>query len=657
MSAMFDSMVNIALVCILAIGFIFTITMAMKRLTHHGLWQKSLLILANFAAAIAIFGLVIGFSYTSAKPIMVMLITPNASEQVIAQLQNQRHEQQLIWVKLVDSLNKSEEVSNLRLFDKDEVLLINSVSQLALHHPTLFNITVLGDGLTSAQWQLLTSQYSLSNQRLKQTERKHDEAAQLPIYIQHKAYARRTGLINMQWQNQLVIGQQTTIKGQLQTAGDDNKQLYNLTLLGPMNEEIGSQILGSNDAFSFVITANIPGQWLYKLTLTSRSQAKLNVTEDVSVQVINGKPLTLLVKQSAPSFETRHLQNMLAQQSGKVLTLTKISKHKDIRQQINISERESAFLQDALTTDALDFFDIMIIDQQALASLSSAQSNALELAITRGLGVIVRVQQQQLNEWPKGSVSWLKDINVNQALGSNDGQKIDYLHWQYQRLDIPITSVEANIETVNARTIVSDQTNSPVVVSHEFGLGKVTVSLINTSYIWKTQGRADLHSQYWQWIFNQTARGNTLPKWQLRSYSSPTIAQQHEPQCIVNSQSISAVQVVQGTLKVPVTMNQQLFDANTGCIHYSPPRSGWYSLSTQSQDQDAVSIALYASEATRWQAWQQHLRYQATSNIIGQQQARRPPARSTTILVNPYWMWALLLASLALLWIERKYFS
>lgn len=657
MSALFESMFNIAVIFVLLICLVFTLVSAMKRLIKHTIWHKFAVLTANTAAAVAIMGLVIGFHYSSAKPTMLVLITPNTTEYSIKQHQKLSSEHKLTWVVLASFAGQTEQANNLQVLDKDNVILINSVSQLSLHYPTLSEVTVLGDGLSKVQWQLLMSQYSPSNEPIIQSQLKVDEASLSTIYIQHKGYTPRLGLINMQWQSQLVVGQQTIITGQLQTTLDENNPFYNLTLLGPMNEEIESQIVSQNDTFSFTISANIPGQWLYELKLTKRTQPKLSVSEKLNVHIVNGKAIKLLVKQSSPSFETRHLQNTVAQQGGKVVTLTQISKNKDIRQQINVSEFESALLENPFSPSALNFFDVLIIDQQALSNLSAQQSEALEAAIKDGLGILIRVQPGQVDKWPIGGVNWLQDIKVSKTPSSNDSPKISYLRWQYQSLDTPISSIKANIEARNATTLVTDQNNNSVVLSREFGLGKVAVSLINTSYIWKTQGKADLHSHYWQWLFSQLGRTSALPQWQSKTHEAIKLAGQTDQQCIVNTQDISSVDAVQGALNIPVTINKQLVDVNTGCIHFSPPRPGWYSLLAQLNNQDPLAIALYASKATSWQASQQHKRYQATATIIRQQKQNSATAFTQIIRVSPYWFWALLMAASSMLWIERKYFS
>ena len=131
-------------------------------------------------------------------------------------------------------------------------------------------------------------------------------------------------------------------------------------------------------------------------------------------------------------------------------------------------------------------------------------------------------------------------------------------------------------------------------------------------------------------------------------------AQQH---CIVNIQEIAMLQIEQGARTIPLAMINQLIDVNTGCFHYVPAELGWYSLAAYLENEDVETIALYAGESTSWQAWQQHYRYQLTMNIIRLQERQQELVITRIISLNRYWFWAMLMSSLTLLWLERKYFS
>jgi len=676
MIALFESMTNMIVIGVIVLGVMLIIILAMKRLTQHSFAQKATVILANISAGIAVLGLVLGFHYLTDRPLMVVLITSNVSKQFISEFTNENHQVELKWFRLTadavgnqkahtaralkqasDDTDKVEKNTIHPVRESSDIVTINNVAQLPLFHPKLNHITVLGDGLTKDEWQLLSSQYPANDTPNKQGETKFDKPASASLYIQHKGYSPRLGLIKVKWQKQVVLGQQGLITGQLQTPNDTDKKFYNLALIDPFNKELEVQTLTSNDNFSFIFTGNIPGQWLYRLELTERSQPTNTLSQNVGIQVINAKPVKLMIKQSSPSFETRHLQNLITEQGGTVLTLTKISKNKDIRQQINVNQTDAALFDAPFSQQSLNYFDALIIDQQALSGLSPSESEALDLAIQDGLGVIIQAQSQQVALWPASNFKWLDAITMSEIPNSLENSKANYLRWQYQILDIPITSIQANLESTKALTLVSEQNNRPLVMTLERGLGHVAVSLINTTHTWKTQGRPDLHSHYWQWIFSQIMRGNNDANWQIKLQQAPVLAQQPVQHCVANTQEMSGINLLQGSLNTALAMNTLLLDANMGCVNYSPFTQGWYSLEARSVTQGSSDVAIYANDRNSWEAWQQDQRYRASADILRYQTAKNARPALRTLTLSSYWFWALLLVSLLILWLERKYFA
>lgn len=663
MNALFESASNIAIVCAVTIGVVLTIVFALKRLVSASIWQKLLVLGLNCVAGIAIIGLVIDFHYVSNKPVVVVLISPNTSEDVIDQYINDNQNYELKLVNLANKIvnDKEGHIDNGNLktpfseSENDDIISISDIAQLSLFYPSPSQITLLGDGLTPEQWHLLTSQYSIDKKADSQTEISTISTKDSPVFVEHIGFDPKLGLTDVQWPKQLTLGQQGLISGKLQTTSMDEDTLYNLTLIDPMKRVVDSQTIGANDTFSFSFVATIPGQWLYQLALTPRNEAITAVTENINVHVVNGTPFALMIKQSAPSFESRHLQNTIAETGGKVLTLSKISKDKEISQQVNFRESEKPLLNTPFAINTLELFDALLIDQQALLTLSKAESAVLDTAIKQGLGVIVQVQDKHINEWPIESNAWLKAFRLSQTPRSHSSQELHYLRWQYQGLDTPISSVNANIETASANNLVTNANNKPLVASAEYGMGQVAVSLINTSHIWKTEGRRALHSHYWQWIFSQISRSNELAYWQSKMQKNPTFSAHAQQDCIANSQNTAALSLFQNGKETPLYTTSHLIDANIKCVQYSPIKVGWYLL--QTKEPINASIALYANKPSDWEAWQQSLRNVATQTAIRNQILANRQENTREILVNPYWFWTLLVTALLALWIERKYYS
>lgn len=656
--------VSFAIVGILLLSLFITINAAIKRLSGHSTMRKSMVALLNVVAVIALIGLIFGFQMNTQKRSSLVLITPNSTQQAIDEVMKGTNDSELTWVILSSKATETQPTI-LRMLENKSPITLYDITQLPLYVPRLLNMSslhIVGDGLSPSQWRslLVTSKSQQGSQALN--------ALQSTWLIKHSGFTPLLGFTNMQWPKQLIIGQQATITGTLQTSNnldnEINPALYQLQLLDPMGNEIESQLLAANENFSFTITAQIPGQWQYQLVLSERAQQSPLLSENMSMQVAKAAPVKLLIKQSAPSFETRHLQNALGEQGAKLVSLTQISKNKDIRQQVNLNTVEKATLEAPFSKAGLAFFDLLIIDQTALAGLSSEHASNLQNAIEEGLGVIVQAQSQNIKNWPNDKFLWLAKINLLDIAGSQSSKKEQYLSWQYQQLDTPLSSIAAQIQGEGLEYLVVNQDQQALVASHEYALGTVAVSLINTSHSWKTQGKPHLHSQYWQWLFSQIARANSRPYWiDSASSSAPIIAGQTDEKCIVNLSNNADVQFIQKQQSMPLTAASQLIDANTQCIHYVAQQTGWFSLTAkplgesnkETSPKGATSINLYANNPKQWQAWQQQLRYKATQKTIQQQSPTNISYNINNIPISPYWFWILLMGSLSILWVERKW--
>lgn len=637
MSHWFLSGFNIVIVAIVLISLLFTSTLALKRLKQHSTLRRISVVVLNIVACFSLLALVLGVSYQTKEPLHIALLTQNADEQVIEALQSE--DDSLHWVLLNTQKDKRIKTP---LSAQGENTYIEDIAQLPLYYPDISHLTILGDGLSSNEWALLNAQYA------------DIEESSRPV-IQTAAYSPELGLVDMRWPAQLVVAESGQISGRVQGYIASPSTLYKLSLKDPFDQEIESVLLSDNEAFSFPISADVPGQWEYTLTLTERSKPSVKIEEQVAIQIINAAPIKIMIKQSAPSFESKHLQMLVSETGGKVLTLTKISKNKDIRQEINLSAADKILVNDAFSEQALGFFDFLIIDQLALSQLSAAQNVALESAIKKGLGVLVQAQTQQIPKWQIEKKNWLRDIVL--TTNGNETQPAEYLRWDQQQLDVPLSSINANILAPNAKQVVSAQNDRALVLTQGYGQGKVAVSLINTSYTLKTQGKADLHSHYWQWLFSQISRSKSNLQWKESIITSPIVARETQRACVLNAAQNTQFKFTQALAPSAIAANGQLLDANSLCVRYSPQAAGWFNLTATNGENESASIAYFAYEQRQWRTWQQSIRYRITQENKQHYSLKTMVPATRILFIQALWFWAMLLAALSMLWVERKQFS
>lgn len=637
MNHWFLSGFNIVIVAIVFISLLFTCTLALKRLKLHSILRRISVVVLNIVAYFSLLALVLDVSYQTNERLHVLLLTQNADMQAIKALQSE--DEALHWVLLN---NQKDERIEVPLAAQGDSTYIEDIVQLPLYYNNISHLTILGDGFSSNEWALLNAQYA------------DIEESSRPV-IQTAAYSPKLGLVDMQWPAQLVVAESGQISGRIQAPIASPSTLYKLSLKDAFDQEIESVLLSGDEAFSFVISADVRGQWEYTLTLTERSKPSVKIEEQVAIQIVNATPLKMMIKQSAPSFESKHLQILVGETGGKVLTLTKISKNKDIRQEINLSAADKILVNDAFSEQALGFIDVLIIDQLALSELSTAQNIALESAIKKGLGVLVQAQTQQIQKWQSDKTSWLRDILL--TTNSNETQPAEYLRWSKQQLDVPLSSINADILAPNAKKVVSAQNDRALVVTQGYGQGKVAVSLVNTSYTLKTQGKADLHSHYWQWLFSQISRTKSDLQWKENIITSPILARETQRACVLNAAQNTQFNFTQALASGAIAANEQLLDANSLCVRYSPQAAGWYNLTATNGETDSASIAYFAYEQTQWRTWQQSIRYRITQENKQRYSLKTTVPATRTLFIQALWFWTILLAALSMLWVERKQFS
>ncbi len=99
--------------------------------------------------------------------------------------------------------------------------------------------------------------------------------------------------------------------------------------------------------FSLEAVPRQAGRYLYRLVLVEASGDTLAV-EPFGVSVEAPVPLRVLVLQGAPRFETRYLKNWLAEEGGRMVIRSTISRDRYRTEFLNLPERDLSRLTPAV---------------------------------------------------------------------------------------------------------------------------------------------------------------------------------------------------------------------------------------------------------------------------------------------------------------------
>ena len=518
--------------------------------------------------------------------------------------------------------------------------------------PTLQHLVVIGDGMTMQQWQ-----------RFKQRKGSNDPA----ISVTLKKGSAVTGLVSMRWQRQLNRGQWQRVSGVLQVApaeakGNLQQTLYHVYLKDPAGQVVAQQAVRDGETFELLVNVKTEGLWQYQLALAKASDDITVVEENLAFEVTRPSLAKLLIRQSAPSFETRHVKNWAVEQGAQVTVETQISKNRYISQHANYpqedrSDEKTAQVDSFDTLSTLDQSDLLIIDARGLMKLSQHQQDNLAVAVKRGLGVLVIGDSTLFTENNLPGV--LNQFRISHGSTIESDQSL--LSWQFDQAGEPLNVIAADIPASSGFSLVKGAEGRVIVPGIHWGLGKVAISLTNQTYQWHTAGQRQLYSRYWQFLFESLARQSLAPYLLPVENDHLNIARQPLPRCFsVNENLYSRLADYalryEGTEGKPVALIPLVDEVNQNmaCGVIYPASSGWQRI-TLSANEETLSHSFYVYNESDWPAWQQQRKHNAGKRMQSAMQTGLKQTYWTEISLWPLW-WGLLLMC-SLLWIERKFWT
>ena len=518
--------------------------------------------------------------------------------------------------------------------------------------PTLQHLVVIGDGMTMQQWQ-----------RFKQRKGSNDPA----ISVTLKKGSAVTGLVSMRWQRQLNRGQWQRVSGVLQVApaeakGNLQQTLYHVYLKDPAGQVVAQQAVRDGETFELLVNVKTEGLWQYQLALAKASDDITVVEENLAFEVTRPSFAKLLIRQSAPSFETRHVKNWAVEQGAQVTVETQISKNRYISQHANYpqedrSDEKTAQVDSFDTLSTLDQYDLLIIDARGLMKLSQHQQDNLAVAVKRGLGVLVIGDSTLFTENNLPEV--LNQFRISHGSTIESDQSL--LSWQFDQAGEPLNVIAADIPASSGFSLVKGAEGRVIVPGIHWGLGKVAISLTNQTYQWHTAGQRQLYSRYWQFLFESLARQSLAPYLLPVENDHLNIARQPLPRCFsVNENLYSRLADYalryEGAEGKPVALIPLVDEVNQNmaCGVIYPASSGWQRI-TLSANEETLSHSFYVYNESDWPAWQQQRKHNAGKRMQSAMQTGLKQTYWTEISLWPLW-WGLLLMC-SLLWIERKFWT
>ncbi|MEQ9376736.1 MAG: hypothetical protein RIG68_16225 [Imperialibacter sp.] len=244
--------------------------------------------------------------------------------------------------------------------------------------------------------------------------------------------------------------------------------------------------------FSFGFIPKLGGKFIYELELLD-SAGSSTATYKVPVQVAEERKLKMVFVSQFPTFESRYLKNLLAEQGHSLVLRYQLSKDKFRYEFAN--QAEVPFRR--LTTTLLDDANLLWIDEASLDALGREEANALNAAIDNGLGVLVTVNQQsasrktrrlmpfQLTRYDADTLSVAVDLGRQVSL-SGVGLAID--------------------RSPEVIPVWEDGSGSVLAAYAYQGLGKIGTALWQDTYRLVLKGQELTYAALWMKVIESLAR-------------------------------------------------------------------------------------------------------------------------------------------------------
>ena len=506
------------------------------------------------------------------------------------------------------------------------------VGQLQLREPALGEIKLHGYGLDHDQWQAFPGQVQIN-------------------FNPPQVY----GFTAMRWQRSLMEGEILVVTGRYHSP--EASAIIELRLLDPADNVVNTTRIKSGQDFSLSAPIKSRGNLEFRLQAW---QAGVQLSGQLlAFEAASGVPLNIMIRQSAPSFETRALTNEASANGHRFRVYTDISKDKTLQQTTNLpGDADTGFSPGVLAEQ-----DILIMDGRSLVNLPDTQLGWLQDSIEKGLGLLVLADSTLLERFDDLNTNILKGFQLAPLPRAQAALNPRLLTRGTTDWQQPLQTAAIQLEASDANVLVDDGQGRSLVTSRPNGLGNIAISLIKNTHSWFTSGQNADWGEYWSAIFASLARQRVtsylLPQAETGFHRVDeraevcALAVEKNARVLVQSDKPRETQGMFGLQLTADSLNSPL-----QCAYFWPETSGWHRLQLVSGNSGDIldQKAIYVFKSDQWLAQQRNQRMQATRTMASNSNSQPQEFRAKWVSepINPFWLWLTLVLSASILWLERK---
>ncbi|CAD5252569.1 MULTISPECIES: hypothetical protein [unclassified Imperialibacter] len=351
---------------------------------------------------------------------------------------------------------------------------------------------------------------------------------------------------------------------------------------GPEGRMDSLMLLADTEGFSFGFVPKLAGKFIYELELLD-SAGSSTATYKVPVQVAEERKLKMVFVSQFPTFESRYLKNLLAEQGHSLALRYQLSKDKFSYEFAN--QAEVPFRR--LTTTLLDDADLLWIDEASLDALNREEANALNAAVDQGLGVFITVNQQSAS---RNARRWMP-LQLTRYDADTLSVAVDLGR------QVSLSGVGLAIDKSPEIIPVWEDTSGSVLAAYAYqGQGKIGTSLWQDTYRLVLKGQELTYAALWMEVIESLARKASVCCDIQVETKEPYFIDEPIRFTVISSLEEPPLVSYKGET-VPLIESWQLDNVWSGTIW--PDATGWDSLFVDAAGQ---SKHFFVQEQSDWQS-------------------------------------------------------
>jgi hypothetical protein len=420
--------------------------------------------------------------------------------------------------------------------------------------------------------------------------------------IDSAPHALPYGIVSLHWPRDLSLGQPLSIAGRVRT-----DTAAEVVLTDPFGlVESRAAVSAEAPTFALSVPLRAPGHYLASLELLDADGDRVDGGV-VPVVVRANAPLQMRVLASSPSFEIRGLRRWAEQSGASLLLQTQMSRDVVRTDYVNRQPDDD---------QAIDSFDVMLIDADAWSSAEDGFRVEVVRAVEAGLGLILLAGPSLLEA--EGADPRLRAPAVRRR---ETPRRLSLAHLLDRDDRLPALIANGVALSLDERDVALavDDAGDAVAAYRAQGRGRVASVVVTGTHRWQTSGFAAVHARFWREIVHAVARPDTSPRLAI----PPIVTVDHRVElCVAEGVPSLRIRPLSGssTRAAAATLTLVADPLGAACTFYWPRRTGWHRAGVDGRGQD-----FYVFDDAAWPG----LRATAAADATQRVAMGSPPSRPT----------------------------